>query len=158
MLIAVASDTHRSNFYINKVKDAIKNAEVLIHLGDNTNDCDALNKEFKGMVYGVSGNCDYFTKYPLEEIVEVLDKKILITHGHVYEVKFGLGALIKRAKELQVDMVLFGHTHEAIIIEEDNIIIMNPGSASMPRNGKNTIGFIEIEEDKPINTYFYELH
>lgn len=157
MLVAIVSDTHRNNFYINKVKDVIQKAEVLIHLGDNTVDCDFLNKNFKGMVYGVSGNCDYFTQYSVEEIIEIEDKKILITHGHEYGVKYGLGGLIKRATELNVDAALFGHTHEAIIEEYENIKFINPGSASLPRGGKNSIAFMEIEEGKPISAYFYEL-
>ena len=32
--------------------------------------------------------------------------------------------------ELGVDMILFGHTHIPIDIEEDGIKIMNPGSPS----------------------------
>lgn len=157
MLIAVVSDTHRNNFYINKVKEVIKKADILIHLGDNTADCDELNRSFPGMVYGVSGNCDYFTNYPLEEVVEVLDKKLLITHGHEYGVKLGLNNLIARASMLKVDAALYGHTHEALIKDVDGIYIINPGSASLPRGGKNTIAFIEVEEGKPLNPYFYEL-
>lgn len=157
MLVAIVSDTHRNNFYINKVKNVIEKADVLIHLGDNTADCDILNASFKGMVYGVSGNCDYFTKYPVEEVIEIEDKKVLITHGHEYEVKYGLGALINRAKELNVDAALFGHTHEALIEEYENIKFINPGSASLPRGRKNSIAFMEIEDGKPIEAYFYDL-
>ena len=38
MLIAVISDTHRVAKYINIAKEYIKSADVLIHLGDNSED------------------------------------------------------------------------------------------------------------------------
>ena len=52
-----------------------------------------------------------------------------------------------RAKELEVDIALFGHTHESLILEEDGVILMNPGSISLPRNSTRSIGYIEIDKD-----------
>ena len=53
MLIAVISDTHRVAKYINIAKEYIKSADVLIHLGDNSEDIEELTNGFKGKVYGV---------------------------------------------------------------------------------------------------------
>ena len=38
MIVAVVSDTHRKMTYIEKVKKVIQEADILIHLGDNTDD------------------------------------------------------------------------------------------------------------------------
>ena len=74
MRIAVISDTHRANKYINIAKDLIKDADILIHLGDNTDDVELLSNGFKGKVYAVAGNCDFSAKYPKEEIIEEIGR------------------------------------------------------------------------------------
>lgn len=146
MLVAVISDTHRISTYINIAKEYIKSADVLIHLGDNVDDVEELTKGFKGKVYAVKGNCDFSNTYPKENVIILEDKKILLTHGDLYGVKYGLTNLYYRAKELEVDIVLFGHTHEHLLLKEDGIIFMNPGSISLPRSKGRHIGFIELEK------------
>lgn len=59
MLVAVVSDTHRISRYIEEVKEKIKDADVLIHLGDNVDDFKELSDGFLGEAYAVAGNCDY---------------------------------------------------------------------------------------------------
>lgn len=157
LLIAVISDTHRMEKYIELGRKYIKEADVLIHLGDNSEDIKELIKDFKGVVYGVRGNCDYSTIYPTEQILDILGKKIFITHGHLYRVKNNLNNIYYKAKELNADIVLFGHTHEHVLTEEDGIVLMNPGSISLPRLRGRYIGFIELEEEKPPNIYLKEV-
>lgn len=157
MLIAVVSDTHRDNYYLKKVRELIKTADMLIHLGDNIEDAESLKRDFKGEVYTVTGNCDFVGGYPLEQIIDANGIKIFITHGHKYGVKYDLGSLYFRAKELDVKIALYGHTHMAQIEEEDGIILMNPGSTSMPRASKRSIGFIAIDEKNNIYPYLEEI-
>ena len=145
MLIAVISDTHRVAKYINIAKEYIKSADVLIHLGDNSEDIEELTNGFKGKVYGVRGNCDFTNNYPKENIIVLEGKKIFITHGDLYGVKYSLTNLYYRAKEVEADIVLFGHTHEQLILNEDEIIFMNPGSISLPKLRGRHIGYIDIE-------------
>ena len=157
MLIAVISDTHRSSKYVKLAKELIKDADILIHLGDNIEDVEELEHGFKGEVYAVAGNCDYSTKYPKENIIEVNGKKIFFTHGDLYGVKRSINSIYYRGRELEVDIVLFGHTHEQIIEEENGIILMNPGSISLPRLKGRYVGFIDINDDGNINTYLKEI-
>lgn len=157
VLIAVISDTHRMGKYIEIGKRYIKGADVVIHLGDNSEDIEELTKDFKGVVYGVRGNCDLSNTYPTEQLVEIMGKKIFLTHGHLYGVKNNLNNIYYRAKELNADIVLFGHTHENLIKEEDGIVFMNPGSISLPKLRGRYIGFIEVEEEKRPNIYIKEV-
>ena len=157
MLIAVVSDTHRISTYIEVAKKYIENADVLIHLGDNTEDISDLTENFNGSVYGVRGNCDFTNLYPKEQIIELCGKRIFITHGDSYGVKYGMNNIYYRAKELNVDIVLFGHTHINLIDEEDGIKFMNPGSISLPRSIGRYIGYIELEENKEANLYLKEI-
>lgn len=153
MLIAVVSDTHRMQRYIEAVRERIIDADVLIHLGDNVDDIEELSDGFEGEVYAVAGNCDYSNEYPIERVIELEGAKILATHGHTYNVKCGLHNLYYRAQELGVNIALFGHTHQELVIREHGITIMNPGSVSLPRGKGRYIGFIEIKAGEEPNVY-----
>lgn len=153
MIIAVVSDTHRDKTYLEKVKGYIKNADILIHLGDNFDDFIELKKSFKGESYGVPGNCDFNTKEEREKLLDIGGKKIFITHGDKYGVKYELNNLYFRALELKADAALFGHTHIPYMEESNGIWLFNPGSASLPRISKNSIGFIEINNNGEIIPY-----
>lgn len=157
MLIAVISDTHRNSNYIDIARKYIKDVDILIHLGDNADDILSLKEKFKGKVYVVKGNCDFGNKYPKEELIEALDKKIFITHGDMYDVKCGIQKLYYKAKELEADIALFGHTHMEIITEEDNVLFMNPGSISFPKGKGRYIGYIKIEEGSKPDIHLKEI-
>lgn len=157
MLVAVVSDTHNLKKYMDKIKEIVKKADILIHLGDNIRDLDYISEGFNGKIYGVKGNCDFDSLELKEQIIELEDKKFLITHGDSYRVKYDLTSIYFRAQELGVTGVMFGHTHEPVITMENNIWLINPGSPSLPRMGKHTMAFVEIEQGKPIYPYFIEL-
>ncbi|MBZ2175474.1 metallophosphoesterase [Schnuerera sp. xch1] len=149
MKIVVISDTHgRTDEVIHKVKN-MKTPDLIVHLGDYVEDGEKIKKEIGVRTAIVKGNGDFFNQdYDEDEIVEVMGKRMLLTHGHKYEVRYGTNNLLYRAEELNVDIVLFGHTHIPVIFEESGIIIMNPGSPSIPRGYKRrkTLGIIEIKE------------
>lgn len=157
MLIAVVSDTHGVSKYISIAREYIKKADVLMHLGDNTNDIAELTRDFKGKVYAVRGNCDFSKEYPKEQMIRLCDKNIFITHGDLYGVKYGMNNIYYRAKEVGADIVLFGHTHEHCLISEDGITFMNPGSISLPRSMGRYIGFIKLEQDIKPDIYLKEV-
>lgn len=62
--------------------------------------------------------------------------KILFSHGHTFGVKYSLDRIYYKAKEIGAKIVLFGHTHCRYYSYEDGVHILNPGSASCPRDGK----------------------
>lgn len=147
MIIAVVSDTHRNGYIINKLKSKIKNADVIIHLGDNVQDIEGLSKDFKGILINVRGNCDFLSTAKSERLENILGKRVFITHGHKYGVKYELDELQERARELEADIVLYGHTHESKVDFIEGIWYINPGSPSMPRDGFPSYAVIEINEN-----------
>ncbi|MBE6063461.1 MAG: metallophosphoesterase [Clostridium butyricum] len=157
MVIAVISDTHRVKKYINLAKNIIKDADILIHLGDNIEDVELLEDGFSGEVYAVAGNCDFSARYPKEGIIEVNGRKIFYTHGDLYGVKNSINNIYYRGCELEADVVLFGHTHEQGIEKIDNLILMNPGSVSLPRLKGRYVGIINIDDNGEIDTYLREI-
>lgn len=81
-------------------------------------------------------------------VEEVEGKKLLITHGHLHNVKLNLDELIIHAKEIGVDAAIYGHTHCALNEVIDNILFFNPGSTIYPKYGKESFGILEISEQK----------
>ncbi|CUO74983.1 metallophosphoesterase [Clostridium disporicum] len=158
MLIAVISDSHNNDRAINEVKNYIKNADVLLFLGDGESDIAKITEGFKGEVYSVSGNCDFLGKSPNERIIELDGIKIFMCHGHAYNVKFGYDNIYYRGLSLGVDIVLFGHSHIPIVEKHNDICLMNPGSISHGAcMAKRSLGYIEIKEGKIAQIYTKEI-
>lgn len=45
-----------------------------------------------------------------------------------------------------VDCVVSGHTHRAQVLTRGNIISVNPGSPTDPRDGRRTVAVLDISE------------
>lgn len=76
----------------------------------------------------VKGNNDFGVDLPYIRFLEIEDKKIMLTHGHLENVKFGLDRLKLKAKLNHADIVIFGHTHERYLMEDEKILFINPGA------------------------------
>ncbi|WP_298845445.1 metallophosphoesterase [Clostridium sp.] len=146
MHIGVVSDTHMVISSIERLVKEITGVDVLIHLGDNVADVATIKKYYKGEIINVKGNCDFSESVPIDRLVEVGGKKIFLTHGHIYGVKENLSVLRYKALETGADIVLYGHTHVAKIDFEEGIWYINPGSASLPRDGERSYAIININQ------------
>ena len=54
----------------------------------------------------------------------------------------------KEAIDRGVDIVLYGHTHRPVIDIDDDIIAVNPGSLSYPRQHGRKPSYVILETDK----------
>lgn len=146
MRIVVISDSHKRSDIVEKILYAQPKAQAVFFLGDNAGDIEDLQYLFpQKRFYILSGNCDYFSTYPSSDMANVGGKKIFYTHGHTLSVKYGVGNLINTARQNGCDIALYGHTHISNIVYEDGIYIVNPGSCSSSREGKNSYAVIDIE-------------
>ena len=93
----------------------------------------------------VKGNNDFFSDCPSEQIFNIGDKKVLITHGHCYYVYRGTDELKRAARQNGVDIVMFGHTHIPHFEDEDGIVILNPGSVTYPRQAGRQPAYMIIK-------------
>lgn len=138
--LLLISDSHG---YIDNIKNIIekeKPIDMIIHLGDIVADALQTAEEFKDIeVKYVVGDYDCSTMEPKELVIEEQGWRIFLTHGHLYEIKKGLNRLIKRAKQLDADIVLFGDNHIQKCINHEGIIYINPGSVSESRENDDTL-------------------
>ena len=159
MNVLVFSDSHGGRGKINEVLERqISPPDAILFLGDGLRDIDGADVG-NVPVYSVCGNCDtsfgaLFSDVFDERVIVIGGKRIFMTHGHKYHVKSVLSALFMRARELDADIVLFGHTHVPfeMTLGQDNeygiglckpIHVMNPGSI-----GSYPYSFGNIEIDR----------
>lgn len=150
MRILVISDSH--NYILDSQIERIKKHglfDMLIHCGDKYRDAEKFASKLNiNTIAQVPGNCDFNSdKNPI--IIEIIEgKTILITHGHLHNVKSGTEILVEYAKEIHADAVIYGHTHCAQNEILDNILFFNPGSSIYPKCGKESFGILEVTTEK----------
>ena len=151
MKILVISDTHGDTVKAGEAIRKNRGTDLVIHLGDYFRDAVKLSGMFPEIPFEyICGNCDFMTNgVPAEKLLEICGKKIFITHGHRYSVKWGYENLFRKAEEQQADILLFGHTHVPEIIRKDGYIVLNPGSTSDPRGDSDgSFAIVEIHDGK----------
>ncbi|WP_099189378.1 metallophosphoesterase family protein [Tepidibacter mesophilus] len=149
MKLGVIGDTHRNYKYIDKAIDYLKECELILHTGDNFQDSKYINKITGVDTIGIRGNCD-FENVEDEIVFDVKGYRIFLCHGHKYDIKYSLRSIKRRALELNVDIVIFGHSHIPLNYKEDNILFLNPGSTALPR-GNSDRQFVIINIGDEVN-------
>lgn len=103
--------------------------DAVIHLGDHLEDAESMESVFSGVdFYHVPVNCDFFTSAPPSLTISLDGVRIFLTHGHLFGVKSGLTRLTLEARRVGAQLALFGHTHRALLEEQDGLWLMNPGA------------------------------
>lgn len=156
MKVLIVSDTHGRNdrFYAAVHKEAP--LDLIIHLGDVGRLSGEIEAKTGIPAYIVAGNNDYFYTLPKESVIMIGTHKALITHGHQYGVSHSTRDLKHFAKGLGCDIVMYGHTHIPDIDDLGDIICLNPGSISEPRQMGYKHTYIVGNTDEKGN-FTYEL-
>ena len=89
---------------------------------------------------------------PLERILILCDRRVLIAHGHTMNVKYGLLRAQYRAQELNADILLFGHTHVPLVEASSRPMLLNPGSIGDMR--RPTYGVLDFQDGRCIPSVF----
>ncbi|MBI4708568.1 MAG: metallophosphoesterase [Candidatus Omnitrophica bacterium] len=134
MKIGVISDTHipdRAKSIPNDLLEALKGVDMIIHAGDfaELSLLDKL-KSVCGNIKAVSGNMDpaeIKDQLPEKEVFKVGKFKIGLMHGWGQPDKLP-GLLAEKFKGDNVDVIVFGHSHQAINEKREGILFFNPGS------------------------------
>ncbi|MBE4908186.1 metallophosphoesterase [Bacillus luteolus] len=156
MRALIVSDSHGLTNELVVLKDRhMTDVDLLIHCGDSEL---IHNADEMLQFISVRGNCDHDQELPTEQVVKVGDKEVLITHGHLYNVKMTLMNLNYRAKELGASIVCFGHSHVAGAEMIDETLFINPGSIRLPRlRRERTYAILDLK-DKNASVSFYDIN
>jgi putative phosphoesterase len=163
MVIAIVSDLHGKLAILNKLKaEVFPSVDEIWWIGDlfyNYKKDEASVTEAKDVLTAlleytdkpslyIAGNTDSMHAYQTFESkldrddfhLKTMGEDIFVlTHGHIYESREALLAL---AAENKAQVVISGHTHIAELAIENDVIFINPGSPSVPRDDEATPTYI----------------
>lgn len=138
MKIAILSDTHakkHSDKLFKFIDILFKEADMIIHAGDYVSSSIVSKlREHKNFV-GVWGNNDKgYIRDLLKEktIISVEGYKIGLYHGHGNS-KNTLQRAYDEFSADKVDIIIFGHSHQPLILTKSKVLMINPGSPSCKR-------------------------
>ncbi len=142
--IAVFSDTHNMFSRLPLALERLGKVDMLFHLGDFAIDAERIAADLGDVpFFAVKGNNDSGSVYPKKRIELVEDVWIMLVHGDGYHTLY---QLIDQARENRCGAVLFGHTHVPLLQADGSLLVVNPGSISLPRQGsKPSCALLEVE-------------
>ena len=147
MRILVISDTHGDDRDIDHLIEVVS-PDRIYHLGDSENDGRFLTNVASCPVELVRGNCDWYSNLPDKVVLNVGSHVLMLTHGHKYGCKMGYDGLIKEAKSVGADYILYGHTHQPEVEQIGKYTIINPGSLTYPRTYDRRGTYCVLNVDK----------
>lgn len=151
-MVGIISDTHDNRFSIKKAVDEFNKAgcSIIVHAGDYI--APFTIKEFeklKGKFIGVFGNNDgekkglslHFARigalYKPPHEFEYSDKRFVVMHEPDY--------LDKYLSNIEIDVIVYGHTHK-IDIRYGKPLVINPGECCSWLSGRSTIVLIDLSK------------
>ena len=139
MKIIALADTHIKSGSITdalpvRLIELIRQADIVIHAGDFVTR--QAYDELAGIcrLEAVHGNMDEMSlkkMLPDRKVIEVCGLKIGIVHEAALSIQDTTGARYM-AKEMGVDVLVFGHIHKPVIDKSD-LLLLCPGSPTAPR-------------------------
>ena len=132
MKILVVSDTH-GDFDALRAAMRREAPDCVLHLGDGWREVARVRETApRTPVYDVAGNCDVGSGRPVSMTLELDGLRIFFTHGHRYHVKASPLRVILAAREQRAGLVCFGHTHQPLCEQQQDLWVLNPGSCHGP--------------------------
>jgi hypothetical protein len=147
--ILAISDTHAKKLGVlpKSLLAEIGKADIVVHCGDYI-DLSLLEelrhsaKRFVG-VFGNMDSTDIRREVPAKTVFEVEGRRIGVIHPHWGGAAIGVEEAI--AEEFHgVDMILYGHTHDASCETRDGVTFVNPGQAYADDTAKATAGIVMV--------------
>lgn len=147
--ILLVSDNHGHMGEMMELAEKVGHVDYVLHMGDNEGTADRIRSLFDCPVVLVNGNCDHWSMEQDEEILDIEGHRIFMCHGHHQGVNWDLSGMESAAHEYGCDIALYGHTHVPKINYLPDMMIINPGSISKPRQDgrKCSFALLELVED-----------
>lgn len=151
--ILIGSDIHGSFYYAKKFFEKVEtyNPEKILLLGDyyyngarnvppseySPKDVVYLLNQYSSKIIACKGNCEsevdsWVSEFSICDMVYLhyFDKDIVCAHGH--------HASFDNLPKGKYDIFIQGHTHIGVLKKENDIILANPGSISLPKDNRHS--------------------
>jgi len=147
MKIGIISDTHGT--LPSEIFDIFKNVDQIFHAGDIGSQDVIQGLEIIAPVHAVYGNVDTWplvVNYRDRLVTELNGLRICLIHD-IIKPKYFSFQLFK--KNIEVDLVISGHTHVSSHEVFRGITYINPGSAVKSRGRKyGTVAILDLSDEK----------
>lgn len=154
-VIGVLGDTHLlrgdARFRLAPVLDLFRRAAVdlILHTGDTGALAQLRVLEEVAPVAAVRGNADpveTLDALPDRVLIHAGTQTILLLHGHQGKTAV---TTARRAASDEIDLVVFGHSHQPLIDREGETLLFNPGSPTERRwNPHFGVGLITLTDER----------
>jgi putative phosphoesterase len=159
--LLVLSDTHGHISALETVLKWVKDnytIDTVVFLGDGIADMrrTAMTAYFSGEWVMVRGNNDYEFSLPEAACLNWNGHRFFVCHGHRYALYRNYDTLVAAAREMEADIVLFGHAHVPTCENAQGIVLVNPGSIGRPRSRIGaSFAIIESVSGQPLDVRFW---
>ncbi|EDV21722.1 Vacuolar protein sorting-associated protein 29 [Trichoplax sp. H2] len=167
MLVLVIGDLHiphRRNKLPNKFKKLLVPGKIK-HILCTGNLCNKETydylKNLASDVHVVKGDFDENASYPDQKVITVGQFRIGLCHGHQIVPWGDIESLALVQRQLDVDILITGHTHKFEAFEHENKFYINPGSATgayspIESDAAPSFALMDIQSATVV-TYVYQL-
>lgn len=163
MKLGFISDTHGGLKDTLQALEGLKDAKQICHIGDvlyhgprndlpasyNPKELANVLKEREDIVY-VRGNCDADVDEMVLEKDLATKSRVVSFDGYRFYIVHGYEETeeerIQQAKEQGCHVVVSGHTHVKVLEKKDGIVVLNPGSTTIPKDGSRSYAYYENGE------------
>ncbi len=161
MKIGIISDTHGSFAAFLKAIKVMGKCDCIIHAGDilyhgprnplpegySPKELAEIINEIDMPFIAARGNCDAqidqtVLSVPIQSpfaFAWIGNVKILVNHGHQHSQNQLLGL----TEKWQIDLLVTGHTHIKQLQKINGVILLNPGSCALPKDGIPSAAVLE---------------
>lgn len=149
MTVGLVSDTHGR--LPREVLTVLAGVERIIHAGDIGPYSLLLELQTIAPVTAVCGNTDSYDisdRVPNIAELNLMGHNVAVMHGH----QLGTPTPVAlRAALPDARVIVYGHTHQPRVDREENVLVVNPGSASMPRLGLSpSVGILRLDPEPDV--------
>ena len=134
----------------------MRESDWVIHVGDFTSKkvlegFQQFKPDFFRGVYGNSDPLEIRKKLPPKLVVEISGVRVGVIHPAIGGPdSFLIRRILKQFKNINIDVLVYGHSHDAEIKWKEQILLVNPGRGYIDKTSQNpaaSIALITIEED-----------
>jgi putative phosphoesterase len=169
MKLGIISDTHITKDYnqdkisllLKQLKQVFKDVDKIVHAGDICEEFFLNQIKELAPVTAVKGNLDNIKGLKLFIKFEIKQYKIGVIHTLPSDIK-------NFVKNNNLNILIFGHTHQPIIKGIESALLLNPGSPTKPKAPPEKKGFLKpvakpsvitlnIDEKGILSTYILHL-
>ncbi|MGE5360325.1 MAG: metallophosphoesterase family protein [Bacteroidales bacterium] len=146
MIIGLISDTH--GLVRPDVHRALAGVDLILHAGDVGSLAVLSELETIAPVEAVAGNVDALDlMLPPAFAFDVGTTSVHVSHGNEVGSSTPENLALKYPS---FDVIIFGHTHKAVVRRVGNVLVINPGAAGPRRfNLTPSVGRLVIEDGQP---------